>query len=137
MGTDNICGLAEKLNVEKMVYLSSVAVVSGNDCVPLSEDLPYKANNIYGESKIEAEKVVLGYRRKGLNVVILRLPPVYGEDEPHLLKKIIYLLKLRMLPLVNAGSNKLHLAYVKNVTKAILFSLNDERFLEGAYFIIN
>ena len=135
LGTENICKLAKELNTERMVYLSSVAVVSGNDCVPLHEDLPYKANNIYGESKIEAEKVVLNYRRKGLNVIIFRLPPVYGEAEPHLLKKIIYLLKLRMVPLINGGKNKLHLAYVRNVVQAILFSLDDKRFLEGTFFV--
>ena len=134
-GTENICRLAENLNVERMVYLSSVAVVSGNNLVPLYEDLPYKATNIYGESKIEAEKKVIDYREKGLRTVILRPCMVYGEGEPHMLRQLLTLLKFRLFPLINGGRNKFHLVYVKNVVDAMIFSLNKDEFLKGTFFI--
>ncbi len=134
-GTENICRLAENLNVERMVYLSSVAVVSGNNIVPLYEDLPYKATNIYGESKIEAEKRVINYREKGLRTVILRPCMVYGEGEPHMLRQLLTLLKFRLFPLINGGRNKFHLVYVKNVVDAMIFSLNKDEFLKGTFFI--
>ncbi|MBU2504519.1 MAG: NAD(P)-dependent oxidoreductase [Candidatus Omnitrophica bacterium] len=135
LGTKNICRLAKKLDIERMVYLSSVSVVSGNPLVPLCEDLPYKATNIYGESKIEAEKKVIDYRKKGLRSVILRPCMVYGEGEPHMLGLLLFLLKFRLLPLINGGRNKLHLVYVKNVVEAMLFSLNNDKFLQGTFFI--
>ena len=67
LGTENVCRVARQRRIKKMVYLSSVAVVSGNPEIPLVEDLPYKATNPYGESKIVAEKIALDYRKKGLN----------------------------------------------------------------------
>ena len=135
LGTENICGLAKKLNVERMVYLSSVSVVSGNDCMPLHEDLSYKATNMYGESKIEAEKKVIDYRKKGLRSVILRPCGVYGEGEPHMLGLLLRLLKFRLLPLIDDGRKKLHLVYVKNVVEAMIFSLNNDEFLKGTVFV--
>ncbi len=134
-GTENICRLAEDLNVERMVYLSSVAVVSGNNTVPLYEDLPYKATSIYGESKIEAEKRVFDYRKKGLRTVILRPCMVYGEGEPHMLRQLLTLLKFKIFPLINGGRNKFHLVYVKNVVDAMIFSLNKDEFLKEAFFV--
>lgn len=135
VGTENVCQLCLNLGVKRLIYLSSVAVVSGNKEIPLNENLPYSSTNIYGESKIEAERKVWEYRKKGLPVVILRPPMIYGEDEPHLMKLLLFLLKHRLLPLVNKGKNKLHLAYVENVVAAMLFSLNKEEFLKDSFFV--
>ena len=135
LGTKNICELALSMEVNKLVYLSSVAVISGNDEIPLCEDLPHKATNIYGKSKIKAEQEVLGYREKGLKTVIIRPCMVYGEGEPHLTKTLLLLLKFRMLPLINEGHNKFHLVYVKNVVDLIIYSLSKEEFLKGTFFI--
>lgn len=134
-GTENVCNLASALSVKCMVYLSSVAVVSGHDCVPLTEDLPYSATNAYGKSKILAEKKVLYYRNKGLPAVILRPPMVYGEDEPHLMRFLLFLLKHRLLPLLDSGIHKLHLVYVENVVAAMLYCLGKKEFLEGTFFV--
>lgn len=135
LGTENICDLSLKSGVKRVVYTSSVAVVSGNTEVPLTEDLPFKATNIYGESKIEAERKALEYRKKGLKIVIVRPPIVYGEDEPHMMRFMLFLLKYRLLPLIDNGQNKFHLAYVKNVVKLMVYSLGNEGFLEGTFFI--
>jgi nucleoside-diphosphate-sugar epimerase len=134
-GTENICRLALNLGVERVVYLSSVAVVSGNTNIPLSEDLPYSATNSYGISKIEAEKKVLEFRNQGLRVAILRPCMVYGEGEPHMLDRLLFLLKNRMLPVVDGGRNKLHLVYVGNVVSALMLALEKEELLSGAYFV--
>lgn len=135
LGTENVCSLAQRLNVERLVYLSSVAVISGNTQVPLKEDLPFKATNIYGESKIEAEKRVLEFRRDGLRSVIIRPCMVYGKGEPHMFNKLCSLLKHRLLPLIDGGKKKLHLVHVKNVVELMIASLKKEEFLEGTFFI--
>ncbi len=134
-GTRNVCNLALRLKVERMVYVSSVAVVSGNLEVPLTQELPYAATNPYGESKIEAEKAVIEFRKDGLAVAIIRPPMVYGEEEPHLLRQILSLLRFRLLPLINGGSAKLHLGYVGNVVNALLLAAGKKEFLEGTFFI--
>ena len=135
IGTENVCKLCLRLKVPKLVYLSSVAVVSGHFQVPLVEDLPYSAINLYGKSKIEAEKIVWDYRKKGLSSAILRPPMVYGEEEPHLLKLIMFIVKHRLFPIIDGGRNKLHLGYVKNVSQAAVMAMHNDRFLEGAFFV--
>ena len=135
LGSENICELALKLGAERLIYTSSVAVISGNPQVPLIESLPFKATNTYGESKIEAEKVILNYREKGLNIVIVRPPMVYGEDEPHMLKVLLFITKYRLFPLIDKGKAKLHLGYVKNIVEAMIFLLNKQEALEGSFFV--
>ncbi len=134
-GTRNVCNLALRLEIERLVYVSSVAVVSGNPEAFLTEDLPYSATNRYSESKIEAERIVIEFRKKGLAAAIIRPPMVYGEEEPHLLRKMFSLLKFRLLPLIDGGKAKLHLGYVGNVVNALLLAANKKEFLEGAFFI--
>ena len=135
LGSENICELGLKLGVNRLIYVSSVAVVSGNTPVPLIEDLPFKATNIYGESKIEAEKVVRKYREKGLKTIIVRPPMVYGKDEPHMLGLLLFLTKYRLFPLLDKGKSKLHLGYVKNIVAAMVFLLDKEDALEGSFFL--
>jgi len=135
LGTENICRLALELEVERLVHLSSIAVVNGNDVVPLIEDLPYKAKDLYGESKIEAEKKINEFRKKGLKAVMIRPCMVYGESEPHLLGLLLWLLRFRLLPLLSVGDKKMHLVSVRNVCEAMFFSLTREEFLEGAFNI--
>lgn len=134
-GTDNICRYALEQRVKRVIYLSSVATVSGNEQVPLTEDLPYSATNLYGLSKLEAESLVLEYRRHGLPVVIMRPAMVYGEEEPHAFDKIMRLLQLRLLPLVDGGMHKMHMAYIQNVVYALMLALSDDRFLDGSFFV--
>ncbi|MFA5100124.1 MAG: NAD(P)-dependent oxidoreductase [Candidatus Omnitrophota bacterium] len=133
--TDNICKYALEQKVHRLVYLSSVATVSGNEQVPLTEGLPYSATNLYGLSKLEGESLVLEYRRHGLPVAIMRPAMVYGEGEPHAFDTIMKLLRYRLLPMVDGGRYKMHLAYIRNVTQALVSALSDDRFLEGTFFI--
>ena len=135
IGTQNVCELAQNLNINRFVYLSTVEVISGNTEIPLTEDLPYKATCPYGESKIEAEKIVVNFRQKGLKTVILRPCPIYGPDEPHMPQILYRLSKCRLLFTVDKGVKKLHLVYVKNVVETIIHALDNDNFLEGSFFV--
>ena len=135
VAVENICNLALKLKVKKLIHLSSVAVISGNLDVPLVEELPYKATNPYGESKLVAEKLVLRFRDKGLNIVIVRPCMVYGKGEPHLLSFIFKILKLGVFPLLNKGRAKFHLVYVKNVTDFLIGCMEKEAAVNNIFFI--
>jgi nucleoside-diphosphate-sugar epimerase len=135
VGTQNMCELAQNLNIDRFIYVSSVAVISGNPEVPLTEDLPYKATCPYGDSKIEAEKIVLAFRQRGLNVAVLRPAMIYGADEPHMLKTLYKLLKFRLLFTIDKGVKKLHLVYIETVVEAIINAISNDGFLEGTFFV--
>lgn len=135
VGTENICRWAYERKVKKFIYLSSVAVNSGNPGLPLTEDAPYCPTNYYGVSKLEAERMAIKFRSLGLPMVIVRPCMVYGPGEPHLLGLLTCLLKLRLLFLPNRGMVKLHLVSVRNVVDFLLRCLEDNR-AEGEVFQI-
>ena len=136
-GTAEVCGACYRHNVKKFIYLSSVAVVSGNEATPLTDDMDYKCSDAYGRSKAEAEKIVVSYREKGLNTVILRPCMVYGEDEPHALDNIMKSIMRRKVPVLNVPEmeSKLALAYVGNVTDVLLLALHKPEALSGTFMI--
>lgn len=133
-GSRNIAEYALMHNVKRFIYLSSVSVISGHSHLPLTEDLPFQASMLYGESKIQAEKEVLKVRSKGLNTVILRPPMVYGEDEPHLLKYLLFLLRYRLLPLPGRGAQPFHLVYVKNLVEAMIYAMSNDEMNRREFF---
>ncbi|MGE5308536.1 MAG: NAD-dependent epimerase/dehydratase family protein [Deltaproteobacteria bacterium] len=132
-GTRNICEAAMRTGA-RLVHLSSVAVVTGNSAVTLTEDMAYAPTNTYGVSKMEAERVVLGYRGKGLKCAVIRPPMVYGEGEPHALGKLMWLIRRGMFPLLDEGRTLLHMVYVGNLAHALCLALDRGEFLEGTFF---
>jgi len=134
-GTKNVLEACLEAGVKKVVYLSTIAVASGNPEVPLTEDLPFKARNPYGQSKLEAEKVALEYREKGLKIAILRPCMVYGEGEPHGLPYLIKGIKRRAIPIFGKGESKLHLVSVENVVDVLILCLSKEEAYEGSFFV--
>ncbi len=137
VGTENICSACLKYCTDRLVYLSSVSVVSGNTETPLRDDMPYKATSAYGRSKIEAEKKVLRYRDKGLRAVVLRPCMVYGEEEPHALDKILRRVSKRLVPVISMPGvkDKLHLAYIDNVVDAMRLAMGKPQALSGTFII--
>ena len=134
-GTENVFSACFEENIKNIIYVSSIAVVSGNDDVPLVEDLPFKATNAYGKSKIEAEKIALKYREKGMNVSIIRPCMVYGAGEPHGLKHLIKALKLRMIPIFGGGNKRVQLVSVENVVDVMMLCLTNKNAYEGSFFV--
>jgi nucleoside-diphosphate-sugar epimerase len=134
-GTRNVFEACFIENVKQVVYLSSIAAISGNPQIPLTDGLPFAATNNYGLSKIEAEKIAHLYRQKGLKVSIIRPVMVYGENEPHLLGLICRLIRWRMIPIIGYGKTKLQLVDIDNVVDVMMLALSNEKAYEGTYIV--
>lgn len=134
-GTRNICQWALDKKVSKLVYVSSVAVISGNTEVPLTEDLPLKSTNLYGQSKLEAEIVANEFMAKGLSMVIVRPPMIYGTHEPHMTKVLLKLIKWGVFMLPNSGRALFHLSYVKNIAWFLAEAICEDCLLGETFFI--
>jgi nucleoside-diphosphate-sugar epimerase len=136
-GTLNVCRACHEQGVGRLIYLSSVAVVSGNVVTPLTDELPYKSSDAYGKSKIEAEKIAVEYRERGLRTSIIRPCMVYGEEEPHALDKIIRAVKFRRIPILDVSGmdSKLALVYVGNVVDVLILALYKEEALKGTFMV--
>jgi nucleoside-diphosphate-sugar epimerase len=134
-GTRNVLKACLEKGVKRVIYLSTVAVATGNPEVPLTENLPLRATNPYGQSKLEAEEVALEYRKKGLRIALIRPCMVYGIDEPHGLSRLVEGLRRRVIPVFGTGKNRLHLVSVENVVDVLLLCLRRKEAYQGAFFV--
>jgi len=84
-GTKNILDIGFEWNIrgrlKKINYLSTIYICGDHKGVFKENDLEVrqKFNTTYEQSKFEAEKLVMEYRRKGLWIDVFRPPAVSGE----------------------------------------------------------
>src|SRR5262245_7696606 len=77
-GTRNLLAAAERARVERVVFLSTVAVY-GEGAGEFDERCDVRpTGNAYGDTKIEAERICLEFAARGLPVAILRPSLIYG-----------------------------------------------------------
>ncbi len=136
-GTQNICEVSYLFGVKRLVYLSSVSVVSGNTEVPITDELKYKSSNRYGDSKIDAECLVAGYRNRGLPCAIIRPCMVYGEDEKHMMNKVLLNISRHriFLPVTPRMFSRLNLVYIDNVIDVMEIAMERNEALNGTFIV--
>ena len=67
----------------QFVFISTVAVYGLEEGINISEDQVLEPISAYGKSKLEAEKLVLDWGKEhGVNILILRLPLIFGFGAP-------------------------------------------------------
>jgi nucleoside-diphosphate-sugar epimerase len=87
---------------------------------PADETAPYNPGDIYQETKVEAEKVVLSlHRERGLPAVILRPVGIYGPGDRRFLKLFRGIAR-RRFPLIGSGRVLYHLTHVEDVARGFL-----------------
>jgi nucleoside-diphosphate-sugar epimerase len=68
---------------KQFVFVSTVAVYGLEAGIGISENQILEPISAYGKSKVEAEKLVLNWGKEhGVNVLILRLPLIFGMGAP-------------------------------------------------------
>ena len=123
-GLENVLRAAATHRVSRFVHISSVAVY-GSEPAPdsVSEAAATRPDLPYGHTKLEQEHRVLRYhRRRGLDVVILRPPNVYGPFASFTVG-MVNTLRSHGVAIVDGGRNPCNLVYVDNLVEAILLAL--------------
>lgn len=82
VGLCNVLYFSQKYNVDKLIVLSSYQVYGKQNKYPTHESSRIRVENEKAGSYIERERFCNKYRKKGLNVVLLRLGSVYGPRQP-------------------------------------------------------
>ncbi len=98
-GGVNLAEAMSAANVKRIIFSSTCATYGYPDKVPMTEDLPQRPVNPYGESKLQFEKVLMWcHQRIGFQPVFLRYfnacgaTEKYGEDhlpETHLIPNVL------------------------------------------------
>jgi UDP-glucose 4-epimerase len=128
VGTRNVVEAAARVGA-RMVHVSSTAVYAGDlrwRHAPTGEDVPlvpHAADDPYGRSKLEAERVVLEACADGrLHAAIVRPPAMYGRRDRQLVPRIAPLLARGVFPLVAGGRSILSLAHAGSVAEGAVLA---------------
>ena len=108
-GTMRLAKLAVAAGVKRFIFLSSLKVNGEISPVrmPFNENDPPNPTYPYGISKYEAEQALLAFgRESGLEIVIIRPPPVYGPRVKANFLAMMKFLNLR-IPMPLAGIHNL------------------------------
>ncbi len=136
-GTENLIQACLKSKVKRMVMISSLAVLGMDEQIDTDETAPYVyTGDNYNYTKIESEKKVLeAYREKGLPVVIVRPPYIYGPRDRQLLPRVVKFLKEGKFKFIGTGENPFSLVYVKNFVTALALLCDNDKAIGQIYHI--
>jgi nucleoside-diphosphate-sugar epimerase len=102
------------------VHVSSTAVYGIPDHHPLREEDPLHGVGPYGEAKVEAEALCVGYRAKGLCVPILRPKSFVGPERLGVFALLYdWAQDGRNFPVLGPGTNRYQLLDVEDLCAAI------------------
>jgi nucleoside-diphosphate-sugar epimerase len=121
-GTRAAIEAAAEAKVPHVVYLSSTAVYGRPDRGRVTEAWPTRIiGTPYEDTKTQAERLAFSLGRdKGLSVIAIRPPIIYGPYDRNFLPRAFEALKRRRFLLVDGGRAPLNLVWVDHVIDVIL-----------------
>ena len=122
--TIKIAKKAEKMNVKKFIFLSSVKAGSPNIC-SLKEYLLSPPQGRYGRSKKDAENKLISLSKNSeMSIVIIRSALVYGQNHKGNLKKLSMVIKkFWFFPLPDAR-NKRSMIHLDDLVRAMILLMD-------------
>jgi nucleoside-diphosphate-sugar epimerase len=122
-GTLTLLSAAADAGVRRVVFVSSTAVYGVPEKHPIEEDDPLVGVGHYGASKIEAEEICLAFRRRGLDVVIVRPKTFIGPERLGVFEILFdWIREGRRIYVLGDGSNRYQLLAVEDLVEAIVLS---------------
>ncbi len=128
--TIDLANKAKEAKVKQFIFMSSMIVYSGCGTTHITKDTKPKAENFYGDSKLQADLKLQKMNDESFKVVIVRPPMIYGKGSkgnyPQLAKLAA---KLPVFPIVN---NKRSMLHIDNLCEFIKLIIDNEEF--GVFF---
>lgn len=123
-GTRYMLEAATKEKVKRFIFVSSLAVLGMKDHHKTPSNPPAeKTGDIYADTKIDSERLVVEYGKKNnLPYTVIRPGFVFGPRDDKVIPKMVEFIKNGKYIFVGSGKNKVNMIYVENladmVTKA-------------------
>jgi nucleoside-diphosphate-sugar epimerase len=119
-GTRNILQAAYEQQVARAIHVSSTAVYGIPDHHPLVEDDTLDGVGPYGIAKVQAERICLEYRERGMCVPILRPKSFVGPERLGVFALFYDWAKDgKNFPMIGSGNNRYQLLDVEDLCDAI------------------
>jgi len=134
-GTERLLEAAAAAGVRRFVHTSTVGVHGDVKNPPADERAPLAPDDIYQQTKAEAEALALDFHRKrGLAVSVIRPGAIYGPRETRLLKLFRAIARGRYA-IVGSGRAYYHPVFIDDLVDGYLLTLT-RREAVGEAFII-
>ena len=115
IGTKN---LLEVSKAKKFIYLSSTAAMGKKlKEIPANENTPCHPSDFYGQTKLDAEKLV-----KGAGGIIIRSADVYGQGFEEGYFSVFEMLENGKMPIFGDGKNIIQYVHVNDLVQALLLA---------------
>jgi len=125
-GTRSLLSAAKRAGAARFVYFSSVKAASdpGQECVDETWDGP--PTDAYGESKREAERLVLDASRGGLHASVLRPTLVYGAGVKGNLQRMLEAVAADRFPPLPELHNRRSMVSVSDLAEAAWLAMTSD-----------
>jgi len=125
---ENLLKACEGRALRKFLFMGSMAVLGMGRQDNLDETAPYVyTGDNYNFTKIEAEKIAMKYaREKGMPVVIIRPPYIYGPGDRQFFPRLIRPLEKGKFAYIGDGNNLFEIVYVGNLVEAMWLALRSD-----------
>jgi nucleoside-diphosphate-sugar epimerase len=117
-GTVNVLDAAAAEGCERVVHCSTGGVHGHIEHPPANETYRFKPDDVYQESKLEAEMEAVAAIRRGQRITIFRPGGIYGEGDLRFLK-LFRSIQRRRFAMIGPGTTRLHLVHVDDLVEGI------------------
>lgn len=123
-GTQNIAYFAKKYNINKIIFTSTNCLWAKSFDKLVDENEIPNPIEIYGKSKLEAEKILLSQKDE-INSIIFRCPTIMDEGRLGLLGILFeFIDENRKIWMVGDGKNRYQFIYAKDLVNACIKALD-------------
>jgi nucleoside-diphosphate-sugar epimerase len=120
-GTENVLLAAREAGVRRLILVSSTAVYGVPEKHPIEEDDPLVGVGHYGESKIDAERLVRVANGASLETVIIRPKTFIGAERLGVFEILFdWIREGRRIYVLGSGENRYQLLAVEDLVDAIV-----------------
>lgn len=128
-GTHQVMEAVKELKIPRVVFCSSASIYGEPENIPVTEETPLNALNLYGITKITGEKIVNSYwLNDGIETVNLRFGNLYGVGLytqwyaviPKFVKQAI---DGKEITIYGSGEATRDYIHLEDITQAIIISL--------------
>lgn len=128
--TLEVANIAKNAKVRQFIFMSSMIVYSGCGTTHIIKDTKPKAENFYGDSKLQADLKLQEMNDDSFKVVVVRPPMIYGKGSKGNYPQLVKLAtKLPVFPIVN---NKRSMLHIDNLCEFIKLMIDNEE--SGVFF---
>ena len=133
-GTRQLLASGKLHSVSQFIYFSSIKVMGETTTTCVDEQLPPSPVTLYGQSKWEAEKLVLNEATFHQRIN-LRLAPVFGHGMSGSLLRLQKAMRFKFFPQFPRVNNQRSFVSVDDVINACMSILASEQDRVGCYFL--